>query len=133
MTVTPVTSTETTTSTTMNAAHPYTHAGDNYCVSASGVDLPQTVMSAGDASRDACAAQCTASSDCSGFEWYASGWNGVSCYRIPQQPAAAQASTGSRWRDSECWVPKATMGAPCTPQQTSTLTWTIEHDPQSTL
>ena len=34
-----------------------------------------TWMVSGNANRDACAAACSSSSDCSGFEWYNAGWN----------------------------------------------------------
>ena len=66
-------------------------------------------MTAGQASREACGDACSASDDCSGFEWYPSGWNGYRCYRIPNGEAGNRANVSVKGlrvnNDAECWVP----------------------------
>jgi len=55
----------------------HTMVGNNLCVSAKNLDLARFSMAAGNADRNACAAQCMASTDSSAFEWFSSGWGGT--------------------------------------------------------
>jgi len=89
----------------------------SYCVGApSGsdgyIDLEQDAMPEGDASREACGEACDLSPSCMAFEWYQSGWDGVSCYRIPRmgknEGVDANSIIGvpdSDWLDAECHAP----------------------------
>lgn len=92
-----------------------THAklGDNVCVGSTGALAQRWGMPEGDASREACGDACSVSADCSGFEWYAGGWNGHKCHRVlngPEHLRAISASSDARVLDAECWAPRHKSG-----------------------
>lgn len=85
----------------------YDKVGDNYCVSATRVDLQQTNHPDGDTSREACGSDCDKHApQCSAIEWYNGGWEGSKCKLLLDTRKATQAKEGERWKDAECWVRK---------------------------
>jgi hypothetical protein len=75
---------------------------NNFCVSASGKDLPQTKMNGMD-DLNKCLAACARNEKCSAGEYYAKGWNGSKCYHILTgfgNDRAVKGSPGRRWRDA---------------------------------
>lgn len=77
---------------------------NNYCVSATGVDLRQTRHSQGDASVQACKNECIARSSCSAIEWYDSAWDRSKCKLMLTNPAATKGHSGGRWVDATCHI-----------------------------
>ena len=92
----------------------YEKAGDNFCVNDAQTDLLQTKWTAGQESRSACGRECDNQGECSGFEWYDSGWNGSKCHLMLNKDGKGAATTykrGDRWQDAQCYIkPKHLQG-----------------------
>jgi len=81
---------------------------NNFCVSDSGKDLPQTKMN-GSWDLNKCLAECARNhTKCGAAEFYEKGWGGARCYHILTGIAgsnkASKGSPGKRWRDATCYV-----------------------------
>ena len=77
---------------------------DNFCVSSTNQDLPETNNIEGDASIAKCKEDCSENSKCSAIEWYNSGWNGSKCKWMIGDTPATQGRHGGRWQDAQCFV-----------------------------
>jgi len=77
----------------------------NFCVSASGKDLPQTKIMGND-NLNQCLGACARNPKCSAAEYYAKGWNGSKCYHILTGFGNDRATKGSNrpWRDAQCFT-----------------------------
>ena len=85
----------------------YTKVGDNFCVNDAQTDLLQTKWTQGQESRSACGRECDNQGECSGFEWYDSGWNGSKCHLMLNKDGKGAATTskrGARWQDAQCYI-----------------------------
>ena len=78
---------------------------DNYCVSSTNQDLPETSTTEGDSSITKCKEICSRNFDCSAIEWYDPEWNGSKCKLLNGEIKATQGQVGgTRWKDAQCFV-----------------------------
>lgn len=70
----------------------------NFCVNKAGKDIPQTRWQAGQASLEACQAECNKNIQCSAVEWYESGWNRSKCHLLITGTGSNKAAGGSQGR-----------------------------------
>ncbi|CAE7649030.1 typA [Symbiodinium pilosum] len=77
----------------------------NFCVLTNGKDAPQDK---GHVTKNVagCEAACDLKAGCTGFEWYANGWNRKNCFLFIDQPLA-KGSPGKQWKDAMCYIKKA--------------------------
>jgi len=84
---------------------------NDFCVSDTSDDLPQTNWPSGDASLESCKTECAKKSNCSAVEWYVSGWDTSKCKLLLGDTKSTKCHTGSRWQDATCHFKPGSSGS----------------------